>query len=68
MELKVGKMTFKELSIWFGLKPDTLIKSRKSTKEKKLEILKNYAEYHFEGRSLIIDKIYYLQPTSFILQ
>ena len=59
MELKEGKITLKELSVWFGLKPDTLIKSRKSTKEKKLGILKNYCDYHFEGRSLIIDKVYY---------
>lgn len=59
MELKEGKMTLKELSIWFGLKPDTIAKSRKSTKERKLEILKNYAEYHLEGKSIIIDKVLY---------
>ena len=59
MALKAGKITLRELSIWFGLKPDTLVKSRKSTKEKKLEILKNYCDYHFERRNLIIDKVYY---------
>lgn len=57
MELKVGPMTLKDLSVWFGLKPDTITKSRKSAKEKKFEILKWYADYHFEGRKLIIDKV-----------
>ena len=32
MELKEGKMTLKDLSLWFGLKPDTITKSRKSSK------------------------------------
>lgn len=52
-------MTIRDLSIWFGLKPETISKSLKSTRDKKFEILKNYADYHFEGRSLIIDKVYY---------
>lgn len=59
MELKEGKMTLKDLSLWFGLKPDTITKSRKSSKERKFEILKNYAIYHFEGKSLIIDRVLY---------
>lgn len=59
-ELKLGKMTTRELSIWFGLQPDTLTRNPKS-KARKLEILKSYAQYHFEGKNLYIDKI--LFPT-----
>ena len=59
MELKEGKMAIKDLSVWFGLKPETISKGQKSAREKKFEILKSYADYHFEGRSLIIDKVYY---------
>lgn len=60
-ELKLGKMTMRELSTWFGLKPDSLSKSKEKTKEKKLKILEAYAQYHFEGKDLYIDKI--LFPT-----
>lgn len=56
MELKTGKITMKDLSIWFGLSPNTLNNNPKS-KAKKLEILKSYAEYHFEDKNLIIDKV-----------
>lgn len=59
-ELKLGKMTIRELSTWFGLQPDTLTNNPKS-KARKLEILKSYAQYHFEGKNLYIDKI--LFPT-----
>ena len=40
MELKEGFMTLKELSIWFGLKPDTIGKSKPSSK-KKIQTFKN---------------------------
>ena len=56
-ELKEGKMTIKDLSIWFGLKPETLAKSRPESREKKFKILEAYAEYHFEGKALYIDKV-----------
>ena len=59
MELKEGYMTLKELSIWFGLKPDTIGKSKPSSKEKRLKLLKTYAEYHFEGKRLYIDRVIY---------
>ena len=36
-ELKEGKMTIKDLSIWFGLKPETLAKSRPESREKSLK-------------------------------
>ena len=55
--LKLGKMTMRELSTWFGLKPDSLSKNPKS-KEKKLKALTGYANYHFEGKALIIDEIF----------
>lgn len=61
MELQVGYMKIKDLSVWFGLEPETFSKSSKSAKEKKLKILEAFAEYHFEGRKLYIDKV--LIPT-----
>ena len=39
MKLKLGKMTNKELAEWFGIKPESMTK----TKKKKLEELKKYA-------------------------
>jgi hypothetical protein len=56
-ELKLGRMTYRELSVWFGLKPDSISKHPNS-REKKLEILSRYADYHMEGRFIYIDKIY----------
>jgi hypothetical protein len=55
-ELKEGRMTYRELSVWFGMKPDSLSKNPK-TKKKKMEILKRFADYHVEGRCLYIDAI-----------
>lgn len=37
-QLKLGLMSWRELSVWFGLKPDSLAKHGKS-KEKKLQAL-----------------------------
>lgn len=59
MELHEGKMSIKELSEWFGLKPETLSKSSQKAKDKKFKILEAYADYHFEGKKLIIDKVKY---------
>ena len=39
LELHEGKMTLRELSEWFGLKPDTINKGSKAAREKKLKIL-----------------------------
>lgn len=39
MELRLGKMSNKELAEWFNIKPDTMTRHKK----KKLEELKNYA-------------------------
>lgn len=61
MILHEGKMTLRELSSWFGLAPDSISKSSKAAKEKKFKILETYAEFHFEGKSLIIDRV--KQPT-----
>lgn len=51
-------MKFKDLSVWFGLKPDTFKNSRASAKAKRLKALEGYADYHFEGKKLYIDKVY----------
>ena len=56
MELTQGPISWRDLSIWFGLKPDSLSKHAK-TKQKKLEVLKGFADYHFKGKKLIIDKV-----------
>lgn len=56
-ELKLGKMTQTEISEWFGLKPDTFRKASDKSRSKKLRILKTYADYHINKRSIIIDKI-----------
>ena len=61
MELKLGKMTMRELSEWFGLKPDSISKSAPHARENKFKQLELYADYHWEGKKLIIDKI--KQPT-----
>lgn len=57
MQLKEGPMNFRELSVWFGLKPDTITKGSKSAKEKKLQRLKNFCDYHLEDRKIIIDRV-----------
>lgn len=58
MQLKEGIMTYRELSIWFSLKPDTFTKSRPETKQKKLNKLKKFCDFHLEGKKIIIDRIY----------
>lgn len=62
-ELHEGKMTWAELSKWFGLKPDSITKDAKR-RQKKLKILELYADFHIEtvGKSgkktcIIIDKV-----------
>lgn len=50
-------MTLKQLSVWFGLKPDTLRNSKPETKARKFDKLKNFCDFHFEGKKLIIDQV-----------
>ena len=54
MELKLGIMTLAELADWFGISAGAM----RNSKAKKLDILKAFADYHFEGRSVYIDKIH----------
>lgn len=58
MKLERGYIKIKDLSIWFGLQPETLSKSSAIAKEKKFNILSGYADYHFEGKKLYIDEVY----------
>lgn len=58
MELTVGHMTLKELSVWFGLKPTTLPNYNKKLRKKKFDILKSFCDFHFEGNKLYIDEVY----------
>lgn len=55
-ELKEGKITLDELADWFGIAASTI--RAKKTKENKLKILKTFADYHLEKRSIVIDKVY----------
>ena len=57
MELKVGKVTMKDLSLWFGRNEKYMSNSSKTAKEKAFKKLENYADYHWEGKSLIIDRV-----------
>lgn len=57
MELKLGKMTQKELAEWFGISYNTL-KTHPATKAKRLELLKSFADYHIEKKTIYIDKIH----------
>lgn len=61
-ELHLGHMSWKELSEWFGLKPNSITKGSKSAKESKLKKLETYADFHLEGdkgNKLYIDNIKY---------
>ena len=56
LKLKEGKITLDELADWFGIAASTM--RAKKTKENKLKILKTFADYHLEKRSIVIDKVY----------
>lgn len=55
-ELTKGKITLEELADWFGIAYSTIRKAHH--KARKLELLSNFAKYHFEGKSIIIDEVY----------
>lgn len=57
MELTTGKISFRDLAEWFGLKK-TYFESNSKAKARYLEKLKGFADYHFEGKKLIIDEVY----------
>ena len=57
-QLKLGKVSWRELSTWFGLSPDAITKAKPKAKEKKLNILATYAKYHLDEKGkLIIDPV-----------
>lgn len=58
-ELHEGPITLRELSVWFGLKPETITNGSKKAREKKLQRLKTFADYHLEGKKIFIDKVIY---------
>ena len=53
-ELKLGKVTSKELAEWFGIKPSSFA----NMKAKKLEELKKYADFEIKNHSIYIKEIY----------
>ena len=56
-QLKEGKITLRELSLWFGLSQDNFSRASESAKAKKFKILEHFADFHFEGKSIYIDKV-----------
>lgn len=52
-ELKIGKMSNKDIAEWMGIPANTFNKS----KEKYLKELANFVEFHLEGKKIVIDKI-----------
>lgn len=58
MQLKEGPMSLRDLSVWFGLKPETISNSSKAAKEKKLQRLRLFCDYHMEGRRIYIDQVF----------
>ena len=54
MKLKIGKMTNQELADWFEIK----LKTFKNTKRKRLEELKEYADFYEEKGKVYITHIY----------
>ena len=59
MELHKGKMSFKDLALWCGKSPRYFSNASADLKEKFFEIFSFYADYHFEDKKLIIDKVKY---------
>lgn len=55
-QLVEGRITLEELADWFGIALSTLKTAK--TKANKLEKLKAFADYHIEGRAIIIDKVH----------
>lgn len=53
IELQEGPIMLKDLSVWFGLRPETLAKSRPQAKEKKMKILSAFADWHYEGKKIM---------------
>lgn len=51
--LQEGKYLNKDLAEWFGISANSFNK----TKDKKLEELKDFADYHLEGKRVVIDKV-----------
>lgn len=58
MLLKGGYMTLKDLSAWFGLKPETISNGSKTAREKKLQKLTLFCDYHLDGKRIYIDKVF----------
>ena len=54
MKLKIGKMTNQELADWFEIAPKTF----RNTKPKRLEELKEYADFYEDKGKVYITHIY----------
>lgn len=52
-ELTTGKKSNKELAAWFDITPNSFSRN----KEIKLKELERFAEFHLEGKKIVIDKV-----------
>ena len=59
MELKEGKISFKDLALWSGKSPRYFSNASANSKDKFFKTFSFYADYHFEGKKIIIDKVKY---------
>lgn len=51
-----SKITLEDLADWFGISYSTI--RQKTNKEKKLRILASYADFHFDKKVIVIDRVY----------
>ncbi len=55
MELKIGKISNKDLAMWFGISANSFSKN----KENKLKELEQFAKFHIDNKNhIIIDEVY----------
>lgn len=59
MKLKEGKISLKELALWYGKSERYFSNASQSAKDKFFKIFNTYAEYHWEGKKIIIDRVIY---------
>lgn len=59
MKLVEGRISMKDLALWFGKSEKYFFNAKPEKKESLFKQLKLYADYHWEGKKLIIDEVYY---------
>lgn len=59
MKLKEGKMSLKDLALWYGKSARYFSNASEKAKDKFFKQFGFYADYHLEGKKIIIDKVKY---------